>query len=253
MSVLPREQRLVEAIVEVAGTTGPGLDVSELLYNLAANSVDLLDTDTASVHIADDHGALETIATCGEDSRYVELFAEHIRDGPSVECYRTATVVSSVDLDLERSRWRAFTAKARRLGFRSVYGVPMRSDDHVVGGLTLLRTRAGPLADADVAVAQCLATVATLSLVHHRARRSHAAVRGSSKARWTAASSSSRPRDTSPATTTRPPRRPSGASAPTPAAGISPSPPSPRTSSPDAWTSAEGLRPIGPRAGALRP
>ena len=177
VSVLPREQRLVEAIVEVAGTTGPGLDVSELLYNLAANSVDLLDTDTASVHIAHDTGVLETIATCGEDSRYIELFAEHVRDGPSAECYRSATVVSSTDLDLERHRWRAFNAKARRLGFRSVYGIPLRSEDNVVGGLTLLRTRVGPLSDADVAVAQCLATVATLSLVHHQARRSHAAVR----------------------------------------------------------------------------
>ncbi|GAA4760165.1 hypothetical protein GCM10023199_45630 [Actinomycetospora chibensis] len=68
----PRELRLVEAIVEVAGTTGPGLDVSELLHNLAANSVDLLDTDTASVHITDDNGALETVATCGEGSRCVE-------------------------------------------------------------------------------------------------------------------------------------------------------------------------------------
>jgi GAF domain-containing protein len=180
VSVLPREHRLVEAISEVSGTTGPDLDVSALLHDLAATSVDLLDADAASVHLTADAGDLETIATCGDDSRYTELFAEHTRDGPSAECCRRATVVSSVDLDLDldRARWPAFAARARRLGFRSVYGIPLRSRDHVLGGLSLLRTRVGPLADSEIAVAQCLAGVATLRLVHHRAQRSAAAVQG---------------------------------------------------------------------------
>jgi GAF domain-containing protein len=178
VSVLPREHRLVEAISEVSGTTGPDLDVSALLHDLAATSVDLLDADAASVHLTADAGDLETIATCGDDSRYTELFAEHTRDGPSAECCRRATVVSSVDLDLDRARWPAFAARARRLGFRSVYGIPLRSRDHVLGGLSLLRTRVGPLADSEIAVAQCLAGVATLRLVHHRAQRSSAVVQG---------------------------------------------------------------------------
>jgi GAF domain-containing protein len=174
---LPREQRLVEAVVDAVSTTGPGLDVPELLYNLAASSVDLLGAGTASVQIANDDGALDTIATCGEDDRYIELFAEHMDDGPGAESYRRAAVVSAVDLDGERFRWPAFATKARALGFRSVHGIPMRSRDHVLGALSLLRTRVGPLVETELAIAQCIATVTTLSLVHDRAQRSHTVVR----------------------------------------------------------------------------
>jgi GAF domain-containing protein len=117
------------------------------------------------------------VATCSEDARYAKLFASHTTDGPGAESYKRASVVSEVDLDREDTRWPAFAATARSLGLRSVHGIPMRSRDQVLGGLSLLRVRPGPLSEAELAIAQCLATVATSSIVHDRARRSHAAVR----------------------------------------------------------------------------
>lgn len=173
MGLMTQEERLVEAIVDVASTPGPGLDVAGLLHSLAATGVDLLDAHSAAVQVADENGALETLASCGEDPRYIELFADHSDDGPGADSYRKATVISAVDLDLEESRWPGYTAKARALGFRSVHGIPMRSRDHVVGGLSLLRTRAGPLVETELVVAQCIATVATLSVVQDRQQRSH--------------------------------------------------------------------------------
>jgi GAF domain-containing protein len=169
--------RLVEVITDVADSSGPDVDVTELLLTLAVGSIDLLRADTVSVQIADEAGVLETIATCSEDGRYAELFARHLTDTPGAESYRRASVVSEVDLDPEDTRWPAFTATARSLGLRAVHGIPMRSRDHVVGGLSLLRAQPGPLTEAEVATAQCLATVATTTIVHDRAQRSHAAVR----------------------------------------------------------------------------
>lgn len=177
MSLVPQERRLVEAILEVSGTPGPSLDVAGLLYTLAANTLELLHADTASVQIADEDGTLDTIASCGEDDRFRELFAEHIDDGPGAESYRKAAVVSATDLDEEEFRWPAFTAKARDLGFQSAHGIPLRSRDHAVGGLSLLRTRVGPLLETELVVAQCIATVAALSIVHDRAERSSEATR----------------------------------------------------------------------------
>jgi AmiR/NasT family two-component response regulator len=49
----------------------------------------------------------------------------------------------------------------------------MRSRDHVLGGLSLLRTRAGPLIETELVVAQCIATIAALTIIQDRAQRSH--------------------------------------------------------------------------------
>jgi hypothetical protein len=59
------------------------------------------------VQVADENGVLETVASCGEDTRYIELFAERSDDGPGADSYRKATVVSAVDLDPEASQWPA--------------------------------------------------------------------------------------------------------------------------------------------------
>jgi GAF domain-containing protein len=177
VSVEPVVERLVEVIADVADATGPDFDVAEVLYTVAAGSVDLLHVDTASVQVANENGVLDTIATCGEDDRYAELFASHTTDGPGAESYQTASLVSEVDLDLADTRWPTFAAKALTLGFRSVHGIPMRSRDRVLGGLTLLRAQPGALTEAEVAIALCLTTVATASIVHDRAQRSHVAVR----------------------------------------------------------------------------
>jgi GAF domain-containing protein len=173
----PREQRLVEAIVDVAGTIESELDVPELLYTLAATSVDLLDVETAAVQLADDRGVLDTAAICGRNGRDSGLFGDEVDDGPGPASYRHAEIVSSTDLTLDRDRWPAFTARALDLGFRSVHGIPMRCRDQVVGALSLARTRVAPSAESDLVIAQCLATVATLTIVHDRARHTHALVR----------------------------------------------------------------------------
>ena len=178
VGLLPRNERLVDAIVDVAGTARPELDVTEVLYSLAATAVDLLDAETAGVQIAGEVGGrLGTAAMCGEDGRYSVLFDDHGDDGPGEESYRRAEVVSWPDLTVDPQRWPTFTARALRLGFHSVHGIPVRTRDHVLGALSLARSEAGPLVEADLAIAQCLATVAAVSIVGDRARHDEAELR----------------------------------------------------------------------------
>ena len=55
------------------------------------------------------------------------------------------------------------------MGFLSVYVVPLRLRDQVVGGLNLFRTAEPPLTRADQRVAQALADIATIGLLQQHA------------------------------------------------------------------------------------
>ena len=73
--------------------------------------------------------------------------------------------------DLERAlaRWPRFAPEALSAGFRSVYALPLRLRDQVIGALNLLRAQPGVFGDSDVVAAQALADVATIGILQHRA------------------------------------------------------------------------------------
>ena len=58
--------------------------------------------------------------------------------------------------------------RAAAYGFRAVTALPMRLRDERVGALNLFRNVSGGMAAADVAVAQALADVATIGILHQR-------------------------------------------------------------------------------------
>ncbi|MEV6834614.1 GAF and ANTAR domain-containing protein [Streptomyces sp. NPDC051133] len=87
------------------------------------------------------------------------------RHGPCVECYRSGEPVHVTDLASER-RWPEFTPTALEFGYRSLHTVPLRLHERVLGALNVFRREAGDLSDADEQVAQAMADVATLALLH---------------------------------------------------------------------------------------
>jgi hypothetical protein len=66
-------------------------------------------------------------------------------------------------------------AVQRRTDFRSVHALPLRLRGQAIGALNLFGGVAGPLPEADLALGQGLADVATIGILHERAIR-HAAV-----------------------------------------------------------------------------
>ena len=65
-------------------------------------------------------------------------------------------------------RWPVFAERAAEYEFRAVTALPLRLRDERVGALNLFRSEKGPMPDADVAVAQALADVATIGILHQR-------------------------------------------------------------------------------------
>ncbi|WP_433783944.1 GAF and ANTAR domain-containing protein [Actinomycetospora sp. CA-101289] len=167
-----REQRVVEAAVVLADTLRDEFDLSEVLYDLTASCVELLDVDTAGLLLADEQGRLHTVASSHEGTRLLELFQLQTDEGPCVDCYRTAAPVSCDEVSRAGGRWPTFTPQALGEGVRSVHAVPMRVREQVIGGLNLFRVRPGPVSASDLAIAQSFATAATIGILQTRAKRS---------------------------------------------------------------------------------
>ncbi|MEU8800055.1 GAF and ANTAR domain-containing protein [Spirillospora sp. NPDC048819] len=163
------ERRLGEMFVELADTLVAGFDVIELLHTLCERCVELLDVDAAAVLLADPRGALAFAAASTEQARMLELFQVQDEEGPCLDCFRTGVQVTCGDLGLEPQRWPRFSAVARDCGFTGVTALPLRLREERLGAMNLLRGRAGDLDEEAVMVAQVLADVAAIGLVHERA------------------------------------------------------------------------------------
>jgi GAF domain-containing protein len=156
----------------LADTMREEFDIAEVLHDLAAASVELLDVDTAGLLLADDRDRLHTVASSHKGTRLLELFQLEIDEGPCVDCFRTAAPVSCEDVAGAGGRWPTFTPQARSEGIHSVHAVPMRVRQQVIGGLNLFRCRPGRVSAADLAIARSLATAATIGILQTRAKLS---------------------------------------------------------------------------------
>lgn len=167
----PREQVLAEAFVDLADTLVADYDVLDLLYRLADVCVELLAADAAGLLLSDQRGHLEPVAASTEGTRLLELFQLQTDQGPCLDCFRSGAPVTCTDLAQAEDRWPRFAAHAVAEGFASVHALPLRLRTEVIGALNLFCTAPGPLPDADLRLAQALADVATIGILHERAVR----------------------------------------------------------------------------------
>ncbi|PRY70553.1 GAF domain-containing protein [Glaciihabitans tibetensis] len=166
-----REKRLAAAFVTLADTLVAGYDIVELLQTLVDTCADLLDASAAGIILADPSGELEVIASTSEESRLVDVIQSDSGFGPSMQCFLTGRPVSVADIALLDGDWSDFSRESLAQGFRSAHVVPLRLRGRIIGTLTLLRTQVGFLTSEDMSVAQGLADVATIGILHERAVR----------------------------------------------------------------------------------
>lgn len=166
-----REQRLAEVFVELADTLVEEFDVVDLPQTLTERCVELVDTDAAGLMLDDQRGNLRLIAHTHESARLLELFELQQREGPCLDCFATGRVIANIDLGSSTHRWPVFTQAAREVGFGTSHAVPLRLRRQVIGALTLFSAGRRPLSDDQLAVAQGLADIATIGLLHQRAVR----------------------------------------------------------------------------------
>jgi len=167
---MARERRVSEIFVEVADSLVEDFDVIDLLQRLSARCVELLDVSAAGILLADAHGELQIIAASDEHTRLLELFALQHDQGPCVECYRTGTARTNIDLTRPEvtACWPRFAPRARETGYVTTHAVPLRLRNRIVGALNLFQTTPHRLGDDDIALARALADVATIAILQQR-------------------------------------------------------------------------------------
>jgi len=167
--VASREWLLARTFVDVSDTLVADFDVLDFLAVLAGRCVELLGVSEAGLMLADSEGVLRVAASSSHTMNLLELFELQYDDGPCVDCYRTRAPIREDDLHRAMNRWPRFAPEALAAGFSSVYALPMRLRDQVIGSLNLLRAESGLLDGDELLVAQALADVATIGILQHRA------------------------------------------------------------------------------------
>src|SRR6476620_4664511 len=167
---IPRETRVLDAVVSLVDSLLDDFDVVDLLTELTEQCAQLLDVAAAGLLLANplrDH--LHLMAATSEKIHDLELFQLQADQGPCLDCYRTAAPISVADIQTEAARWPRFAAAATAAGFASVHAVPIRAAGTVLGALGLFGTGVGELNDADRLLAQTLAHIACVAILQEHA------------------------------------------------------------------------------------
>jgi transcriptional regulator with GAF, ATPase, and Fis domain len=163
-----REGTLVHAFVALADTLVDDYDVVEFAQQLVEHCVALLEADAVGLLLDDLRGGLQVLASTSEQTRLLELLQVQSDAGPCLQAYRSGQQVLIEDLRADTARWPEFAARADREGFRAVFAIPLRLRTERIGAMNLFRTQSRMMSESDLLVAQALADVATIGILHQR-------------------------------------------------------------------------------------
>ncbi|MET0325135.1 MAG: GAF and ANTAR domain-containing protein [Ilumatobacteraceae bacterium] len=169
-SSVQRLDRAATTFVDIVGTLVHEFDVIDVLTELTSRCVEILDAAAAGILLADNDGLLRVVGASTEQINTLELFQIQNDEGPCFDCYHAGEAVIIADL-ATTDRWPKFAVESLRAGFPSVCALPLRLEDVTLGCLNLFMTAPAGLSDADVAVAQALADVASIAMIQDEVAR----------------------------------------------------------------------------------
>ncbi|MFC9970259.1 GAF and ANTAR domain-containing protein [Spirillospora sp. NPDC127200] len=166
------ERRVAETFVELADTLVAGFDVIDLLHTLAERCAELPGVDAAGIMLADQRGALAFAAASDQQARLMELLQLQEQQGPCLDACHSGRQTTCADLAARPSRWPDFTGTAQHY-FAAMHALPLRLRDQRLGAMGLFSAVRGGLEPGTLAIAQALADVAAIGIVHQQILHQH--------------------------------------------------------------------------------
>lgn len=160
-----RETKVIQTFLELADTLVADFDIIDSLTILATRCVEILDAAATGILLAEANAQLRVVGASSEQARLLELFQLQNHEGPCMEAFSSGQPVINTDLREAIERWPRFTPYAVGAGYESVHAIPLRLRGDIIGALNLFRADPGPLGDEDVALAQALADLASITIL----------------------------------------------------------------------------------------
>ena len=164
-----RGDRLAQTFVDVADTLVADFDIVDFLTVLTVRCVELFDLAAAGLLLSDAADGVRVAASSNDRMQLLELFELQYDEGPCLDSYRTGQRIQCDDLAGAAERWPRFVPEAQSAGYASVYALPLRLRQQVIGSLNLLGGGPHALDEPGLIEAQALADVATIGILQHRA------------------------------------------------------------------------------------
>lgn len=159
--------RLLRVLAALPDVLQREYDLADLMRSFGDDVAEILQVAGAGVMLEDDHGHLRFVAASDPVLRELEHLQIELDEGPCLHAYRTGEAVHVPDLR-EAEEFATFAGKALGSGMRSVFSLPLTSDDGTIGALNFYDTSVRTLDDDGTEVARTLASVATAYLLHAR-------------------------------------------------------------------------------------
>jgi hypothetical protein len=109
---IPRETRVLDAVVSLVDSLLDDFDVVDLLTELTEQCAQLLDVAAAGLLLATPRRQLQLMAATSEKIHDLELFQLQADQGPCLDCYATGQPIPVADMQTEAARWPRFAAAA---------------------------------------------------------------------------------------------------------------------------------------------
>ena len=167
---MPDQLALLSALTDFAHDMLAQYQISDVLYRLCDQVVQILGADGAGVALSrgDADPRLRFVAATDSDVTAIESMQEQTGEGPCHDAHRLGARVVVPDLERDQ-RWPAYRQVALGLGFRSVAGLPMPTHPGGprLGALNLYQHTPRQWTNKDLEVAQLLATMASGYIINN--------------------------------------------------------------------------------------
>lgn len=164
MTSTPRPSPAGELAAATSALVRP-YDVTDILAEMLRHCLTATGAEAAALLVVQGSGQLELLSSTSHAASAIEIHQSQTKEGPCVDCVRTAVPVAAYGEAELVARWAELGPAMMASGYLGVHAQPLVWHGRALGGLNIFFDHADALSDDARALAQAFGDIATLALV----------------------------------------------------------------------------------------